>query len=110
LDSQPIEGSEHYEEAISGTKLHFTILGRIAKWKAARSKADTAMTCVLASFCCSPLAVVGLVLGILAIRDFKESVNQEGKGKALAAVAIGGGLILLCALMLIVAVIANLFK
>jgi hypothetical protein len=39
--------------------------------------------------CCAPLAIVGLVLGVLAMRETKRS-GQAGWGMALAGTIIGG--------------------
>ncbi len=49
--------------------------------------------------CCAPLAIVGVVLGVIAMRETKRT-GQEGWGLALAGTIIGGvfvavGLILL---------------
>jgi hypothetical protein len=57
---------------------------------AASSKANTALLLTLGGFCFLPLAFVGVILGIVALLEFKREVIQEGKGKAIAAVVIGG--------------------
>ena len=39
--------------------------------------------------CCAPLAIVGLILGVIAMRETKRT-GQEGWGLALAGTIIGG--------------------
>jgi hypothetical protein len=47
------------------------------------------VTSVAGWLCCAPLAVVGLVLGVIAMRETKRT-GQEGYGMALAGTIIGG--------------------
>jgi hypothetical protein len=47
------------------------------------------VTSVAGWLCCAPLAVVGLVLGVIAMRETK-GTGQEGYGVALAGTIIGG--------------------
>jgi hypothetical protein len=47
------------------------------------------VTSVAGWLCCAPLAVVGLVLGVIAMRETKRT-GQEGYGLALAGTIIGG--------------------
>lgn len=68
---------------------------------AASSKANTALLLTLWGFCVPGLALVGLVVGIVALLEFKRDVNQEGKGKAIAAVVIGSLPLLFLAVMLL---------
>jgi hypothetical protein len=39
--------------------------------------------------CCAPLAIVGLIMGVIAMRETKRT-GQEGWGLALAGTIIGG--------------------
>jgi hypothetical protein len=39
--------------------------------------------------CCAPLGIVGLILGVIAMRETKRT-GQEGWGLALAGTIIGG--------------------
>jgi tetratricopeptide (TPR) repeat protein len=84
------------------------LAARIAKSEKARSHADTAMTLSLwGIFCCAPLAIVGLVLGINALSEFKQGQDQQGKGKAIVAVLIGSFLILILGLVFLTALIKS---
>jgi hypothetical protein len=47
------------------------------------------VTSIAGWVCCAPLAIVGLVLGVLAMRETKRS-GQAGWGMALAGTIIGG--------------------
>jgi hypothetical protein len=47
------------------------------------------VTSITGWVCCAPLAVVGLVLGVIAMRETKRT-GQEGWGMALAGTIIGG--------------------
>ncbi len=73
------------------------LAARIAKSEKARGQADTAMTISLWGLLCSPLGIVGLILGIIALSKFKQCQDQQGKGKAIVAVLVGGLPILLLA-------------
>jgi hypothetical protein len=47
------------------------------------------VTSVAGWLCCAPLAAVGLVLGVIAMRETKRT-RQDGYGMALAGTIIGG--------------------
>jgi len=66
------------------------LAARMARSEKARGKANTAMWLSLAGFLCFPVGIAGFVLGIVALSDFKHGHDQKGKGKAIAAVLIGG--------------------
>ena len=62
---------------------------RNARSAAARSKAQTAIWLSIGGLlCCSPLALGGLAVGVLALIDFSNGQDQHGKWKALAAIPI----------------------
>ena len=84
------------------------LAARIARSEKARGHADTAMTLTLwGTFCCAPLAVAGLVLGIVAISEFKQGQDQQGKGKAIIAVLLGGLMPLLLVLIIFISLAAR---
>jgi len=47
------------------------------------------VTSVTGWLCCAPLGIVGLILGVIAMRETKRT-GQEGWGMALAGTIIGG--------------------
>jgi hypothetical protein len=47
------------------------------------------VTSIAGWLCCAPLAIVGLILGVIAMRETKRT-GQEGWGLALAGTIIGG--------------------
>jgi len=47
------------------------------------------VTSIAGWVCCAPLAIVGLILGVIAMRETKRT-GQEGWGMALAGTIIGG--------------------
>lgn len=47
------------------------------------------VTSVAGGLCCAPLAMVGLILGVIAMRETKRT-GQDGHGMALAGTIIGG--------------------
>jgi hypothetical protein len=58
------------------------------------------VTSIAGVACCGPLVIVGVILGVIAMRETKRT-GQEGFGVALAGTIIGGlalaaGLILMC--------------
>jgi len=62
----------------------------------AREKAGLAMWLSLGGIIIWPLGVAGFTLGLMALSKFRQDgADQNGKGKAYAAVAIGGGVIFL---------------
>ena len=63
--------------------------------------AETAMMfSLLGMFCVAPLALVGIIIGIQALSEFKHGQDQQGKGKAIAAILIGSFVLLgLCFLI-----------
>jgi hypothetical protein len=53
-------------------------------------KATASLVCsILGWVCLAPLAIVGLVLGVMALREIKRT-GQAGHGMALAGTIIGG--------------------
>lgn len=47
------------------------------------------VTSVTGWLCCAPLAIVGLILGVIAMRETKRT-GQDGYGMALAGTIVGG--------------------
>jgi hypothetical protein len=100
LESEPISGreAEHQEER-KRARGYLAVL-------AGRGKADVAILLVLAGLCCSPLAVVGMILGILALNDFKQGGDHgrhlrhlhrkewTGETKAVISVIVGALVVL----------------
>jgi tetratricopeptide (TPR) repeat protein len=77
------------------------LAARIAKSEKGRRNAESAMMFILGSMICfPPLAIVGIIIGIQALSDFKQGLDQQGKGKAIVAVLIGSFVLLgLCFLI-----------
>jgi tetratricopeptide (TPR) repeat protein len=55
----------------------------------ARGRANTALWTSLAGIVCLPLSPVGLVLGVMALSELKKAKEEQGTGKAMAAILIG---------------------
>jgi hypothetical protein len=76
------------------------LAARIAKSEKGRRNANLAMKLSLWSVLLYPLAIVGIIIGIQALSQFKHGQYQHGKGKAIVAVLIGSFLLLgLCCLI-----------
>jgi len=53
------------------------------------SKAITGFVTGLVGFlCCFPVGIVGLIFSIIALKEMKESGNEQGKGLAIAGVIL----------------------
>lgn len=53
------------------------------------SKAITGFVCGLVGFlCCFPVGIVGLIFSIIALKEMKETGDEQGKGLAIAGVIL----------------------
>ncbi len=58
------------------------------------------VTSILGITCCTPAAIVGVILGVLAMRETRRT-GQDGSGLALAGTVIGGLMIVVALLGLL---------
>lgn len=64
--------------------------------------AIASLVCSLASpLCCSVLSLVGIILGVVALNQIKQT-GEQGRGLALAGIIIGVALVVLTAIALVV--------
>jgi tetratricopeptide (TPR) repeat protein len=82
------------------------LAARIARSTKARSRANTAMWLSIAGILCLPVSIAGIVLGIVALTDFKQGHDQKGNGNAIAAIVIGA----LVMLIFCIVFLANLVE
>jgi hypothetical protein len=54
----------------------------------------------LSLVCCQPLAIVGLILGVIALNQTKSDPRRTGRGLAIAAIAVSAASMILAGLLL----------
>jgi hypothetical protein len=99
---QRIEAEKRQQEAKE-------LAARVALSEKARTTGAQALLFALGGFLCGISSIIGLILGLQSLSDFKKGEDQRDRGTTVAAVVISGLQVLFMALVFVCVIVAGIY-